>query len=446
MARFAVQRVEPQPRHPRRPQHTAYIKHAPWVIQPFLIAPVLPGETLKRLEFQARAVSAPLSNPIVGHWLEHYVFYIKHRDLAGRADFTEMMTDLNKDMSAYNAADAVNTYHNGPSIDWTKHCLVEVTERYFRHEGQAWNVSGSTTTLTPSAETMPLAQVNKPGWMDSLILQSTIPATTLVDEAGAGTLTSQELDVAQRAWEFLRSQNMTELSYEDYLRTFGISVPRPEELHMPELIRYSREWSYPTNTVDPQSGVPSTAASFAVRFSADKDRLFKEPGFIFGCSIWRPKVYAANQNGAAVGMLNDAFSWLPAVMRDDPATSLKALADNTGPLLDAAVPAGGYLADIRDLFLYGDQFTNETHAEAGAGSTFINRLPLASIPVTTTLVTNWPTAANIQEIFPLVDDSPLTYSTDIYMRQDMVVNMEILGTQIDQTPTGMVRGLAAAGA
>ena len=84
--------------------------------------------------------------------------------------------------------------------------------------------------------------------------------------------------------------------------------------------------------------------------------------------------------------------------------------------------------------------------EAGAGSTFINRLPLASIPVATTLVTNWPTAANIQEIFPLVDDSPLTYSTDIYMRQDMVVNLEILGTQIDQTPTGFVGGLAAAGA
>ena len=48
-------------RKTRSPQHTWAIKQRPFVITPFMIAPVLPGETLKAGVMQARAVSEPLN-------------------------------------------------------------------------------------------------------------------------------------------------------------------------------------------------------------------------------------------------------------------------------------------------------------------------------------------------------------------------------------------------
>ena len=72
-------------RKTRSPQHTWAVKQRPFVITPFMIAPVLPGETLKAGVFQARIVSDPLStsrfSSITGWWMEHYVFYVKHSHL-----------------------------------------------------------------------------------------------------------------------------------------------------------------------------------------------------------------------------------------------------------------------------------------------------------------------------------------------------------------------------
>ena len=69
-------------RKTRSPQHTWALKQRPFVITPFLLAPVLPGETFKTGVMQARCVSDPLStsrfSSIVGWWLEHYFFYVKH--------------------------------------------------------------------------------------------------------------------------------------------------------------------------------------------------------------------------------------------------------------------------------------------------------------------------------------------------------------------------------
>ena len=48
-------------RKTRSPQHTWAVKQRPFVITPFMIAPVLPGETLKAGVMQARCVSDPLA-------------------------------------------------------------------------------------------------------------------------------------------------------------------------------------------------------------------------------------------------------------------------------------------------------------------------------------------------------------------------------------------------
>ena len=77
----------------RSPRHTFLTTMNPYVLTPFLLAPVLPGETLKSALLQVRAVTDPVRNPLVGWHLEHYLFYVKHRDLDIRDDLAEMMLD-----------------------------------------------------------------------------------------------------------------------------------------------------------------------------------------------------------------------------------------------------------------------------------------------------------------------------------------------------------------
>ena len=60
---FSVQAMN-QPRlqrKPRTPTHNFFVTHMPWQLQPFFIAPVLPGETLKNLTITGRMITDPLA-------------------------------------------------------------------------------------------------------------------------------------------------------------------------------------------------------------------------------------------------------------------------------------------------------------------------------------------------------------------------------------------------
>lgn len=362
-----LRNVTPAGRVPRNPQHTFQIRHRPWQIQPMLIAPVLPGETMKNLLLQARVVTDPIKNPLIGWWYEFYFFYVKHRDLNQRDLITEMHLNPAQDMSSLTAAASLPTYHAGGGIDWVKLCLDRVTQEYFRdedEEGTTFQVDG-----------LPLAKLAvKETWMDSLKDDAAVPVggndhelpgqnPVIPDGVPAGF----ESHFVQ--WEHMRALKLTDASFEDYLRTFGVTPPREtliEEINRPELIRYIRDWTYPSNTIDPVSGAPSSACSWGIAERADKDRFFKEPGFVFGVAVARPKVYIGKQKGAGVGMMNDAYSWLPAILQDQPYTSLKKFAFNAGPLAGTQT-AGNYWVDLRDLLVYGDQFVNFALTETDAG-------------------------------------------------------------------------------
>lgn len=390
----------------RRPSHTWHVRHKPYVIQPFMIAPVLPGETMKNLLLQSRAVTDPIKNPLIGWWLEYYVFYVKHRDLAGRADFVEMMLQPGYDLSSYNRATDVDTYHGGSGLDWTWECLKCVTDNYFRDEGEDYT--------DHQIDSMPIAKINNQSWIDSLI-KETDAQSGEGSETASSADTASDLDDLRIQWEHLRAMNMTTMDYEDYLRTFGVRT-QAEEHHRPELIRFIRDWAYPANTVDPTDGSVTSAVSWATSERADKDRFFKEPGFVFGVTVARPKVYLSKQTSAAVSMMTDALSWLPAIMRDEPATSLKQLA--TG-----AEPFGGSTqamwCDIRDLFLYGDQFINYALTDAASN--------MAALPAVA--------GTNNFYVSETDTDGLFNSATVDNIDQDGIVSMKILGTQVDQTPT-----------
>lgn len=427
MARRAVS-MPAMGRKLRQPQHPFSIRQRPWAITPFFIAPVLPGETMKNLMFSARCVTDPVMNPIQGWWAEYYFFYVKHRDLAARADFEQMMldpawTDDNVDDTVANPFH----YFHGEGINWVDHCLKRILAgddkvTFFRNTGEAWNSGGlEAVTGLPKA-----AVVGDTVWDSLLADADTVDLDVDVDLDADDTITASEIDQAMRTWELLHEQGLTDMTYEDYLATFGTKVKR-EELHVPELVRFVRRWSYPSNTIDPSSGQPSSAVSWSVQERADKDRFFKEPGFLVGFTVVRPKVFLSRQRGTVASQMNSLVRWLPAVLSDDPSASLVHQPDTTGLLGDVA-DANGYWFDMKDLLIYGEQFVN--HALDGSGDVNIVTLPA------TDLTRRYATDADIDRLFADRDtEEPAYTATRIWVRQDGLVSLSIAGRQVDSSVT-----------
>lgn len=340
----------------RLPDHTFNIRVQPWQIQPFMIAPVLPGETMKNLWLQSRVVSDPIKEKLMGWWCEYYFFYVKHRDLDIKDQLVAMHLNATYDTSPLASAANAKHFHNG-GINFVGKCLDAVKTWYFRDEGEA----------EPTAiDTMPPAKINIDGWWQSLKKQSLMPANDHElpgDNPGVpdGVPTGFATQYAQ--WEAMRATGLTVATFEDYLASFGVKAPKDadEEVRRPELLRYIKDFTYPTNHVEPTTGAPTSAVIWSLSERADKDRYFQEPGFVFGVQVVRPKITLDNIKGTLSSYLDSAFNWLPAILRDQFYMSLDSAASGAGP---APVAFGEtYWWDIKDLFLYGEQFANHTDSK-----------------------------------------------------------------------------------
>lgn len=411
--------VRRQRRAPRRPSHRFAIKAKPYEIVPIMLAPVLPGETMASMMMQARVVTDPVKNPLIGWHQEYYFFYVKHRglyDWDANGLLQSMMLDPATDVSTLKAAaNSVPYYTFKGGMDFVKACTEACIKEYFRDEDEAVNVA--------SVENYYAAQIDQDMWHQSFKLES---AGTDDDELpGVDDLEEEFIlpgqDARYAQWELMRDHGMTDLTYEDYLKSYGVSIPKaedatPEEKFKPELIRFFRKWSYPSNTIDPTDGSPSSAVFWNVAEKADKARFFKEPGFIIGLSVTRPKIYLGSQKGAASGMLDDAYSWLPAVLAGHEYMSVKETLDSTtdGILQNQTED---YWVDVKDLFLHGDQFVN--HAMDAAANHGI-ALPTA------TGGKKYPTDAMVESLF-------VTAGSE-YVRQDGIAMLNILGRQMETTP------------
>ena len=120
-------------------------------------------------------------------------------------------------------------------------------------------------------------------------------------------------------------------------------------------------------------------------------------------------------------------------MADDPYTSLKMLNDAHGsnPLGFAGGDAVGeaFWVDVRDLFLYGDQFMNfypDTPQYEGAGGTQPTGEANILMRPAANLERRYATTAEANALFAVGDR--------VFIRQDGVVNLNILGNQVDLTP------------
>lgn len=372
--------IAKQRRRPRNPKHPFNIKSRPMELTPFLIAPVLPGETLTNLLMQSRVVSDPIANPLIGWHKEYYFYYVPLRALAdpnvahiSMANILSLFTAGTALAAPAVAANDVDTYQYKTAINWVDGCLKAVLFRHFRDEGDL-------NLLT--MENYPTVYMDRENVFNSIKLESAVGD----DQELPGIDELEELDIlpgytsAYAQWEIMRDAGFTDVTFDDYLKSQGVSVPAAAEvdatgakLVRPELIRFHRSWTYPTNHVDPTTGSPTSAVSWSIAERADKKRFFKEPGFVFGVTVTRPKLYLGNQKGAAVGMLKTINHWLPAVLSGHPYTSVVEELDSvTDGILQNQ--AEDYWLDIRDLYLYGDQFINHS-ALAG----YAPALPAASV-------------------------------------------------------------------
>jgi len=324
-----------------------------------MIAPVLPGETLSRLTLQSRVITPPLKSRVVGWWCEYYIFYVPFRQMPDAANLVAMFVDPTVTLSP--TAAAAYRYYDGRGYDFVSQCLEVVTREGFRREGE----SGSGFTIRANR---PAAGHNIDNVMDSLI-----DTTVLPDGGAIAGLNVDDLDRARMVTEYRRQLREMGgdggmVDYEEVLASYGASIKRAKERDRPELIRYIRDWTYPSNTVEPTTGVPTTAASWAINDRADKLRAFTEPGFIFGVQCVRPKIYFSNQTGNGSVMMDRAQRWLPPVMDD--AGIERSLAEFTnaqGPYGKAAGGfTNGYWLDVRDLLNHGDQYIDAVAASINA--------------------------------------------------------------------------------
>ena len=352
-----VQLVQNAPqfqRSTRRPRHTFQVAVRPFSLTPFFIAPVLPGESLKKGLFQARGQSGVIDAAFnnTGFWTEAHFFYVPLRFMD--AGFADMVIDPEYDAAALTEAVSAVYYHAGGSINYTRRALEAVRDAFFLDEGEIGPVHPTTG--------LPVLRLMTDTAFQSLTTLANFDAADLdVDLNADGTITASEVDRARSMWMALVSRGLTDMSYADYLKAYGVKRVADEVIRGPELLRSVRDWKYPGRVIDPGTGAVSSALVVEMQESLDKDRFFKEPGVLLGCFAVRPKTYSSAQSGSVLGFMKTGAQWLPATALNDPAFGSLSFAAGTGPLPGST---SAYQIDIRDLLLYGDQFC----ADASTGA------------------------------------------------------------------------------
>lgn len=417
-------------RRGRRPQYKFDLETKPFQLQPFMIAPVLPGETLKNLMLQGQCWSDPLASSAtsrlrnVGWWLEYNYFYVKHTDLEGYEvgvdglgkDLVDMFVS-GESIAAHQDADGnAWTYCPPAGVDFLLSAVKRITEEYFRDEGEAWDEA--------TLDGVPLVKIYGRGQSDAfekLTLEADYEdRRQSLDADGDGTIYANEVDLAFQEWAASRDAGIIDMDYEDWMRTYGGTAqnrltPDRVDYHRPEDVAHFREWTYPTNTVEPTTGAPATAVGWRTASRMDKQIRFDQPGWLIGMTCVRPKVYLENQQGTLAAMMQTRESWLPAVLNDQFDVSHLLLQENTGPLAATFTTLDqGYWVDLKDLLNYGEQFVNFTPG----GSGFME-LP--------TVTGNRRYAAST-EIMELFSDT-----VNGRFRYDGICSLNILGRQVEQS-------------
>lgn len=363
-------------RKPRTPVHDFIINTRPFCLQPFLAAPVIPGDTLKNVLVSYSAMTDPVKHPLIGWWFDIHLFYVPMQAMDSWSHLETMLLDpAFAELNAAADTTANATYYHA---DATKPSLVReatksVVEEWFRNEGEDWITNASLTQLNTYAA--PQIGLRKRSSLSSFILDSAstepdvLPGTADQDDnldeiLGSGL--SAQFAGAYDAYQALVAAAVVDITFDDWLKQFGIRVPTPHTDPKPERLLSYSDWKFPSKAVDQTDGSIAAACHWRDRVKMDEDKKFKFPGVVLGLLCATPKVYLGNQRETMLDHLTRSLDWMPAVLAEQAFTSLKQFSSNgagvgVGPL--GGTPSADYYLDLRDLFVHGEQFHNLPSAD-----------------------------------------------------------------------------------
>lgn len=327
-------------RKQRRPNFPFAGTMKPFGLYPIWAHPVLPGETLQAVSAKMRAISMPVIHPLTGAWLENWMVYVKFTDL-DRDLGQSFISDTYPTTGYVAGADSARYFHKAGQIDWIKKAVERVHRAWFVHDGE-----------TPrTIDGVPKVKLNNISWNQNVMLEPTDEAVPTTD--------ASDMYQHLQGWMMMQQMNLTELTYEGYLETFGVkSVAK--NVGDPEILAFARNWTQPVNTVEPTTGAPSSAYVWSQDFKTDKPKRFDEPGFLIMLSCVRPKLYQANLAASMIGNMWGFADWFPSYNLEDPTAGIKKMLSDDPVFAAAAQDAGvkDLIYDHRDLLSHGEQFVN----------------------------------------------------------------------------------------
>ena len=315
----------------------------PQGLYPYFFAPVLPGETLDKSTLKATYVSSPLVSPLSGWWLETWLYYVRLTDID--RDLGQMFIGQLTSSAAYQApSNRARFFTKQGQIDWAYLCTKTVHAHHFLDQGET----------AKTIDGVPMIKRINTDWTESAINEAGI--------AGSETAVGVAEDVTPQLQAFLmmRQMGMSALSYEDYLKTYGVQSVKVEEGE-PELLSYRRFWTLPSNVIDPATGLPTGSAYWRLDEKTEKPKLFKEPGFIIGFHAVRPKMFDGKQVYSRAASMWGFRDFIPSYTLSDPTAAIYNRDPFDMPEFSGTGAVDNSLEiyfDHRDLLSHGEQFIN----------------------------------------------------------------------------------------
>lgn len=405
-------------RKKRSPQFPIAGTMRPFGLYPMWATVVLPGETLNMAEMKYRMISMPVKHPLAGAWFETWTVYCSLTDLD--ENFAQMFISEDVSPTAYQAAaDQPRYFTKAGQIQYIKLAMDRVVEHYFRDEEEPAGSVVKTIDGVHMAkrQSMDWAQnlMFKPTAMDAAYLPSALPED--------GTLTPLEI---------MRLSGMSEITYEKYLQQYGVAQKEMAKVtKVPEILRYTRDWTTPANTIEPTTGRPSSAWAWSSTIKSEKPKRFDEPGFVltFGCV--RPKMFDPTLRASMIGELWGFADFFPVYNLEDPAAGLKLIQTSNHKVLNVNVSTTDpLLYDHRDLLSHGEGFVNNWSGPYDLPS--VTSRNLADGVVYPALRGQYPSAADIDNLF-VESEAGTPDPSKMLLYYEGIVGAEITGHVVDTT-------------
>lgn len=297
-----VQPGQTRTRHTRKPNFPIAGVIKPYGLYPIFIHPVLPGETIEHITLKQRMLSKPIKHPLAGAWLETFLFYVKFTDI-DRSLGDMFISDTYSTSGHTAGANNERFFVKTGQIAWVDKCMARIHDAYFVHKNETKR----------TIDGVYQCKLNHASWYQNAIFAAAATAVGANIETVEGQLT---------AFEMMQQMSMTEITYEKYLQQYGVQSVRTG-IGEPEILRYARSWTLPTNTVEPTTGSPSSCWTWSDEITLDKPKLCAEPGFLVAAQVVRPKMFAKNIQSSIVGTLWGFSDWFPAYNLQDRGAGIK---------------------------------------------------------------------------------------------------------------------------